>query len=156
MEIIDHGEWVNCDRPENYPIKLPLNILFSRRVSDGMDWYQFQQKELSTSKGLFVIAIPADDGGLSVTTTTFDVTMLFPTAGMRLFEVTDAPADHESLRTQRLDLGNKRFVPPPPRPPSLFQLLLDELGIDEQKLLAKLDAPTRAKIEAAKNRSTHG
>jgi hypothetical protein len=141
MNIIDHGEWVASEKPENYPIPLPSHILFSRRLSDGADWYQFR-KELSETKGLFVIAVPTDDGGLSIATTTYDVSELFPTAGMRLFEVTDPPADHESLRMQRLDLKNKRIEPPPPPPPTLMQVLIEELGLDEAKLQAKLDSLT--------------
>jgi hypothetical protein len=149
MKIIDHGEWTACPKPENYPVKLPSHILFSKRVSDGQDWYMFQRRELRDAKGLFVIAVPADDGGLSVITTTHDVTALFPTAGMRLFEVLDAPEDHEKLRMQRLDLKKKRFVPPPPQPPTMMQMIMEELGLDAGKMQAKLDA-------ARKNRSTHG
>jgi hypothetical protein len=141
MEIIDHGEWVACDKPENYPVKLPDNIIFSRRISDGADWYIFQ-RQLIDAKGLLVIAIPTEDGGLSVATTTHDPSMLFPTAGMRLFEVIDAPADHESLRTLRIDLKEKRFLPRPPPPPTMMQVLIEELGLDADKLQARLDQLT--------------
>jgi hypothetical protein len=145
MKIIDHGEWV-AYKPENYPVKLPPNILFAQRASDGVDWYMFQRSELVGSNNLFVVTVPADDGGLSVITTTYDPTTLFPTAGMRLFEVIDPPeGDHEKLRTQRLDLKRKRFVAPPPHPPSMLSILIEELGLDETKLRAKLDAKTKGK-----------
>ena len=147
MEIIDHGEWVGY-KPDNYPVKLPPNIIFSRRVSDGQDWYQFQRQELTASDTLKLIAIKTDDG-LMVLTTTYDASHLFPTGGARLFEVRDAPKDHESLRMQRLDLDRQRFVPPPPRPPTMLQMVMEELGVDESKLQAKLDA-------ALKNRRGHG
>jgi len=149
MKIIDHGEWIACPKPENYPVKLPPNILFSKRVSDGVDWYIFQRRELHDAKGLFVITVPTEDGGLSVATTTHDVTALFPTGKMRLFEVLDAPEDHEKLRMQRLDLKKKKFVPAPPPAPSMIEVLMEELGLDPKQMQAKLDA-------ARKNRSQHG
>lgn len=150
MKIIDHGEWVACPKPENYPVKqLPQNILFSKRVSDGVDWYIFQRKELRDAKGLFVITVPTEDGGLAVATTTHDVTVLFPTGHMRLFEVLDAPEDHEKLRMQRLDLKKKKFVPPPPQPVTMIEVLMEELGLDPKQMQAKLDT-------MRKNRSQHG
>ncbi len=149
MEIIDHGEWV-AYKPDNYPVKLPPNIIFSRRVSDGADWYQFQRSKLTAPDTVKMTLMKTDDGW-AVLTTTYDASMLFPTNGMRLIEVRDAPKDHESLRMQFLDLDKKRFVPPPPRDdqPTMMKIIMEELGLDEAKLKAKLDA-------AIKSRRQHG
>jgi hypothetical protein len=144
MKIVDHGEWVACDKPENYPVKnLPPNVLFSKRASDGVDWYQFR-KELKSRDTLKVLAVKAtEDGGeWSVITTTYDVSELFPTSGMRLIELHDPPADHEKLRLQRLDLRKKSFSPPPPLPPTMMEVLIEELGLDKEKMQAKLDVLT--------------
>jgi len=142
MEIVDHGEWIHCDKPENYPVKLPASIVFSRRVSDGRDWYQFQRQELASPDTLKLLAMKTDDGEWSVITTTYDASMLFPSAGMRLLEVRDPPADHESLRMQRIDFKAKKFAPPPPPPATLMQVLIEELGLDADKLQARLDQLT--------------
>jgi len=45
MRFIDHGNWVTYV-PENHPL-LEYNVLFCRRISDGIDWYEFQRSELT-------------------------------------------------------------------------------------------------------------
>jgi len=148
MDIIDHGEWVACDKPDDYPAKLPSHIMFARRVSDGVDWYRFQRETLAAPDTIKLTAMQTEDG-LMVLTTTLDASMLFPTGGVRLFEVRGAPADHESLRMQRLDLDKQRFVPPPPPPPTMLDVVMEELGLDAAQMQTKLDA-------ALKNRRSHG
>jgi hypothetical protein len=142
MNIIDHGEWVACDKPENYPVKLPSHILFSRRVSDGVDWYQFQRKHLTAPDTLKVTAFKSDEGHLVVLTTTYDQTSLFPTGGMRLLEVVDPPRDHEALRMQRIDLNQNKFSPPPPPPlmSPVLKVIIEELGLDVAKIQDRIDS----------------
>ena len=147
MEIVDHGEWVYY-KPDNYPVKgLPSHILFARRVSDGQDWYLFARKELTTADTIKMTVMKTDVGWAVLTTTT-DASVLFP-AGARVIEVRGATEDHESFRMKHVDFDNKTFLSPPPAPPSMMQMLMEELGVDETKLKAKLDA-------VMKNRSQHG
>jgi len=149
MDIIDHGEWVVCDKPDDYPVKLPPNILFARRVSDGVDWYQFQRKELTAADTIKMV-IRNTDEGWAVLTTTHDATHLFP-AGSRLIEVRGATENHESFRTQFVDLDKKQFTPSilPQDRPNMMKSIMEELGMDEAQMKAKHDA-------LLKNRRQHG
>ena len=147
MDITDHGEWVRYE-PDNYPIKgLPSHVLFARRVSDGMDWYQFQRSELTAADTVKMLLVKTDEGW-AVITTNHDATHLFP-AGARLIEVRGVDRDHESYRMNFVDLDKKRFLPPLHDQPSMMSIIIEELGLDEAKLKAKLDA-------ALKNRRRHG
>jgi hypothetical protein len=149
MDIIDHGEW-EAYKPENYPVKgLPSSILFARRVSDGRDWYLFARKELIGTDTIKVLLRKAEEGWV-VITTTYDAAVLFP-ADSRLIEVSGVTADHESLRTNILDFDKRQFIPPP-KPedrPNMMKIIMEELGVDEAKVMAKLEA-------ARKSRSKHG
>jgi len=148
IDIVDHGEW-EAYKPDNYPIKgLPSSILFARRVSDGYDWYMFARKELAVADTVKVLLRKAEEGWV-VITTTHDASMLFP-ADSRLIEVSGVTADHESLRTNILDFDKRQFIPPP-KPedrPNMMKIIMDELGVDEAKVTAKL--------EAARKRRPHG
>lgn len=146
MDIIDHGEWVTY-KPESYPIKLPSHIIFARRVSDGADWYMFRNNGLIAPDSIKMTLMQTDDG-LIVLVTSRDISEVFP-AGRRLIEVRGVTDDHETFRQHRFDLDRKRFLPPLPRPPTMTQVLAEELGIDEAKLRARYDA-------AVNNRRKHG
>ena len=146
IDIIDHGEWV-IYKPENYPIKLPQNIIFARRVSDGADWYQFR-KDLAADT-IKVLLRKAEEGWV-VITTTHDVSELFP-ADSRLIEVRGVTEAHESLRLNLVDLDKKQFTPPPKAEdrPDMMKMIMEELGVDEAKIRARFDA-------AMKNRRRNG
>jgi hypothetical protein len=146
MNIIDHGEW-ELYRPEKYPIKLPANIIFARRVSDGMDWYLFHRRELTSPDTVKMLLRKADQG-LVVITTTRDASELFP-AGSRLIEVSEVSGDHEALRQNLVDIANRKFTPPPLEEDrvTMMTLLMEELGLDEKQMFEKLKA---------RNRSQHG
>jgi hypothetical protein len=139
MDIIDHGEWENY-KPENYPIKLPSHIIFARRISDGADWYLFQRRQLTATSTIKML-LRKTDQGLAVITTTLDASELFP-ADSRLIEVSGVSERHESFRLNLVDLDAKRFTPPPSAQdrPDMMKVIFEELGLDEGKLRAKLDA----------------
>jgi len=149
MDIIDHGEWVGYT-PSDYPIKgLPATIVYAMRESDGADWYLFQRKELTATDSIKML-LRKTDQGWAVITTTYDASSLFP-VDSRLIEVRGATADHESFRMNLVDLDKKQFTPPiPPEDrPNMMKIIMEELGVDETKMKAKLDA-------ALKNRRSHG
>ena len=145
MDIIDHGDWV-AYTPDPWPKHLPSHIIFARRVSDGRDWYEFQRKEL-TGTDTVKMTLRKTDIGWAVLTTNLDGSALFP-AGLRVIEVRGMVGDHESFRTKILDLAKSTFAMPPEPPPSMLKLMMEELGIDETQM--------RAKLDAFRNRRTHG
>lgn len=138
MNIIDHGEWVSY-KPEHSPFPSTIDgmtLLFCRRVSDGRDWYEFQRKELTGTDSIYMTMMPVDH---VVRTTTHDASALFP-AGMRVIEVTGATEDHESFRQKKFDPKAKKFATHVPlKPVTLVDLIVKELGWDEETIHRKLD-----------------
>jgi hypothetical protein len=153
MEIIDHGEWVASEKPDNYPVKLPPGILFARRTSDGLDWYQFQRSELTDTDTVKML-LRKTDQGWAVLTTTYDASELFP-QDSRLIEVRGVTDDHESYRMNLVDLDTKQFTLPVPQEerPDMMKMIMEELGLDPAKMKAKFQAAQQA---AMKNRRQHG
>jgi len=123
MRVVDHGEW-EIYEPEVVPDFLRnQKVMFSRRASDGRDWYEFR-KELTNPVSI-KMTVMRD----TVMATTLDASEgLFP-AGERLLEVFDAGHDHESFRQKRYDNG--RFVDPDPMSVhrSVFLIALHRAGL---------------------------
>jgi hypothetical protein len=78
--IIDHGVWHRYE-PVPRPEHLPWNIMFCRRDSDGMDWYEYLKGNELTQTSLKMTVL--DDVVRAVTR---DASMLFP-QGCRVIEV---------------------------------------------------------------------
>ena len=153
MEIIDHGNWEPYV-PENYPIRLPPNVLYARRVEDGTDWYLFQRKELTGQDTIKLTAFQEPDGDWVVQATETDASMLFP-INMRLVELVGATEHHETFRQKVLDLkkrGGNAFAQARPDPVMRFELLIamHKAGVLEnfQEFLLRADVPTRLALEA--------
>jgi len=106
MRFIDHGNWVTYV-PENHPL-LEYNVLFCRRISDGIDWYEFQRSELTHLDTIKLTLLLVNKKHWQVQTTARDASMLFP-AEHRLIEIGNAET-HEDLRTLRFDLKRGEFL----------------------------------------------
>jgi hypothetical protein len=80
MKIINHGEW-EAYVPDPRPEELPANILFCRRKSDGVDWYEYQKK--LTDKAVYCVVLNG-----KINPVFRDPSMLFPQYGTVL-EIVD-------------------------------------------------------------------
>ena len=155
MEIIDHGDWVPYTADlTTYPVKLPPNVLFVQRVSDGKDWYQFQRKELTNHDSIKMTVLNTG-GDWVVQATATDPSYLFP-ANMKLIEVVGATDFHETFRQKIFDdrkRGGNPFLPAIPFPVERFEFLiaLHKAGLLEtwQEFIGKrAEVPIRLALEA--------
>jgi hypothetical protein len=106
MNTIDHGKW-DAYKPTTPPPGAPVNALFARRASDGMDWYDYVNAGTHFQPGNVVLAALYRDisGQYVVGPATRDPTGIFP-QGCIVHEVTDyAGSDPQA------DLGSKAFDP---------------------------------------------
>lgn len=116
MDIIDHGDWVPY-KPDPWPAHLSnhRNVLFCRRVSDGIDWYVFQRKQLTNANTIKMTLIKIMDHWW-VQATYRDASMIFP-QNNKLIEITSVmPEDFEQYRDKTFDLTTREFKPRPPPP----------------------------------------
>lgn len=147
LKIIDHGEWVQYT-PDPYPFPPTMGgmtVMFSRRVSDGRDWYDLR-KELTSQVSIWMTLTKIGDD-LIVMATTDDVSMLAPT-NMQVIEVIGLTEHHESFRQKRFDPKAKSSMPfvdyVHPRPVMLADLIAKELlGWDEDTIRRKLEEANR-------------
>jgi len=124
-QIIDHGKWV-CYQPDKLPPGMPPNTLFARRVSDGVDWYDYSRdaKSFISDTVKFTALWQDIPGGYIISAATRDPTRLFP-AGALLREI----IDYHGSDDLHLELNNKLYNPdthtlhnrPPPPPPFDFK-----------------------------------
>lgn len=122
MNIIDHGKWL-AYKPEQIDKKIPLNVMFAKRESDTVDWYEYVNsgENFGADSVKFMAIWQEDASGYVVGPAVLDPTMLFP-AGQIVGEITNyTGTDPQS------DFGNKVYDPathtfydmlPPPPPPS--------------------------------------
>ena len=136
-QIIDHGKWV-CYQPDQLPQGMPLNALFARRESDGVDWYDYirDDKSFGADTVKFTVTWRDIHGGYVVNVATRDPSMLFP-AGALLREIIDYHGGEPQA-----ELGGRLFNPdthtlhdlPPSPPPFDFQALEARIAALEAKL----------------------
>ena len=137
-QIIDHGKWVRY-QPDKLSQGMPPNTLFARRISDGIDWYDYVRDEKSFAVDTVKFTALWQDihNGYTIGAVTRDPTMLFP-AGALLREI----VDYHGGDDLRLELGNKLYNPdtqtlhalPPPPPPFDFEGLEARVAAIEAKL----------------------
>lgn len=78
MNIIDHGKWLPYT-PDKIPEGLPANILWARRESDAVDWYEYSRNSTNWTEGsLRFIAHQQDTAGWVIGAVVRDVSALFP------------------------------------------------------------------------------
>lgn len=133
MAVIEHGDW-QLYTPSPFPTDMPVSALFSRRIGDGVDWYDYVKAGSN---------FQADTIKMTVTDTlvcaaTTDPTMLFPGRGS-ILEVTDVPLDDPQGDWGRrtYDAATQTFSADPVAPPDPsadMQKLLDRMAALEAKL----------------------
>ena len=106
MNTIDHGKWL-AYTPVTLPAGAPANAMFTRRESDGVDWYDYVNDGGNFSPAYVKIAALYRDasGQYVVGPATYDATAMFP-VGCIVHEVTDYTGNDPQT-----DLGSKAFDP---------------------------------------------
>jgi len=143
MDFIDHGDWV-AYKPENHPLRQHVNghkLLFCKRVSDGVDWYDYR-KEKRLDKPSHSVKVTLlhqynplikDHEWVVMTTEKDEPEFVWPEA-TRLIEI-EFDGDHEKLRQKRFDFRKREFYDPPPLPKRpMLSALADELEMTEDQL----------------------
>ena len=145
MSIKDHGEWVRY-KPNPPPENMPANTAFARRVSDGVDWYDYVKGD-PFGKNSIKMTVRAREKGEPVTVSAphVDASMLFP-AGYRVIELEgnytnlDEDARIEKFASKVIDLKTGKISDPPPPPappPSPLEKKLDAILARLEKLESK-------------------
>lgn len=119
MAHIDHGTWVKY-QPTVAKEGIPLTVLYARRESDGMDWYDYVHSPQSrfASDNIIIAALWREDvGGYVVGPAVRDPTAIFP-AGHIVIEVDDYTGTdpQEDLRNKMYDPATGVFSDQPPPP----------------------------------------
>jgi hypothetical protein len=107
MSIIDHGTWSQY-QPSEARKDAPANAVFSRRDSDGVDWYEYVHPGTNFRPDSVKLVVRKDDDGRTVIQApTMDATALFPQSGWRVVELTGG--DYRALSVDALiaRLANK-------------------------------------------------
>jgi hypothetical protein len=122
MEIKDHGVWHRY-KPGTPPPGAPASAMFSRRASDGVDWYDYVRS--GTNFAADSIKMTVVDGVVGAAN--IDPTTLFPGDGTVL-EVSGVTVDNpqKAVGGKVYDAASKTFhdpPPPPTRPDPLAEIL---------------------------------
>ena len=106
-QIIDHGKWERY-QPDKIPQGMPPNVLFARRISDGVDWYDYSRdsKNFSPDTVKFTALWQDVHNGYTIDAATRDPTRLFP-AGALLREI----VDYHGGSDPQLELGARLYDP---------------------------------------------
>jgi len=113
--IIDHGLW-QVYTPEKLPELAPPGAMFTRRVSDGVDWYDFARNPGSWAEGSVKATLLQSAIGDVAMSLVRDEHMLFPANG-RLIEILGIDPDeadpHSLLKGKLCNLATGEFTDPP-------------------------------------------
>jgi hypothetical protein len=136
MKIINHGSWTRYV-PDQMPKELPANIgiIFCRRDSDGVDWYQYIHGKTAKLKG-DSIKVTVLDG--IVRAASRDASMLFPQNCTVLELIGDNTMDAQTAYGGKLyDARTNMLAEAPPQKiePSPYDLI--------KQLAARIEALER-------------
>jgi hypothetical protein len=111
MDIKSHGDWQRYT-PHRLPEGVPPNAMFSRRIGDGVDWYDYVNS--GDNFAADSIKLTLREGGIVGAAVT-DPTMLFPGDGA-LLEISGAHVDdpQRAFGMKVYDPVAKTFSDPPP------------------------------------------
>jgi len=146
MRVIDHGKWIRY-RPEKFPEGAPINALFAKRESDGVDWYDYVNSGDNFQADSVKIAAMYQDAhkAFVIGPSVLDPTLIFP-AGQIVREFIGFPhnGDEEAViaafRNKYIDPDSNDIVDPPPLPPP------PDLEAELRQMLARLEA-LEAKVD---------
>jgi hypothetical protein len=132
MKIIDHGKWLPYKpAKEDWPEHAPPNALFARRVSDGVDWYDYVNPPKDNKRRLFSENFREDSVKIAfmwhdfekawkIGPSVIDATLIFP-ANHFVREIVGFGTTNEEeiiarLRNRLIDPETNEITdPPPPR-----------------------------------------
>ncbi|WP_213287596.1 hypothetical protein [Bradyrhizobium sp. sGM-13] len=133
MTIINHGSWSRYV-PGIWPEGFPSNIMFCKRDSDGIDWYDYIYKGASFAPGSIKVTV---EGGLTRAATR-DESKLFPQSSVVL-EITGDNAEDPQAAFGGLvydEASNTLSLPRPTVPQSVTprqaRLALLSVGLLDQ------------------------
>jgi hypothetical protein len=128
----DHGYWIRYI-PTQRPDGVPDNIMFSKRESDGVDWYEYNHSPVHFQPDGVKLVVRQFEGSISweVGQSNRDVTHLFPPDGSMIMEVlNDAVTDEKWFLGRILQNGMLFEKPVPPPPPATDQAYLSSSVAD--------------------------
>jgi hypothetical protein len=133
MTVIEHGDW-QLYTPAPLPEGAPPNALFSRRISDGVDWYDYVNNSANFQTDTIKMTVNSTLVCAAVT----DPVTLFPGNGS-ILEVTDVPLDDPQGDWGRrtYDASTQTFSDEPALPPdpsAEMKIVLDRIAALEAKL----------------------
>jgi hypothetical protein len=132
MKIIDHGKWIPYKpAKDNWPEGAPLNALFAKRESDGVDWYDYVNPPKEDRGRLFSDNFREDSVKIAfmwheaeqvwkIGPSVIDATMIFP-ANHFVREIIDFGTTDEDeiiarLRNRIINPDTNEITEPPPEP----------------------------------------
>lgn len=90
LTVTDLGEFDRYD-PEGLPAGMPEEVAFTRRLSDGADWYGLihgEKPAIAPADGvLYAVGFPLADGGYEVQAVVKQPDRLFPQGKSRLLRI---------------------------------------------------------------------
>jgi hypothetical protein len=136
MKIIDHGAWVRCE-PKKLKGLENFDVMFSKRTSDGADWYEFVAGNAFTSAS---IKMTVHEG--IVQAVSRDASRLFP-QNCRVIELVGDPAHDVHARYHGMVYDEKAL--------SLSAAPTEEVEPlpDLKELLARVEALEKKRGDAA-------
>jgi hypothetical protein len=138
-QIIDHGRWA-LYQPDRLPEYAPFGVLFARRESDGVDWYDYSRdsKSFGADTVKFTVLL---QNGFTVGAATRDVTRLFP-AGALVRELTEFHGidPQAELEVKRYDPDTNTLHDRPPPPPAFDMEGLEARVVTLEARIAVLEA----------------
>lgn len=110
-----HGSWSRYT-PDPFPTEKPVNTMFCKRDTDGVDWYDYAHDPKNWTDGSAKLCIQSfGTDKMVVTAVNTDPTFLFPQDGTVL-EVIGFEGDADQFHNNLVDLATDSFVPPPGPP----------------------------------------
>jgi hypothetical protein len=152
--IKDHGTWV-LYTPATIPPDAPAGTVFSRRVSDGVDWYDYVNSPTSFGKTTLKINVFVEDGITVVKRAFRDKNMAWQ-MNMQIIELDDGRVDEGPI----WDYIGKQYNPathtiseiPPKVTPVTIPTSASKLGL--KRALAELGLWVTARAMIAANPDT--
>jgi len=153
MDIKSHGDWQRYT-PHRLPEGAPPNAMFSRRIGDGVDWYDYVNPPKDNRQRLFSENFREDSVKIAfmfheyeqkwkIGPSVIDATLIFPpnhfVREIIDFGTTDEDEIIARLRNRFIDPDSNEITEPPPPP----QLSSEERRVSENMLAVVMDLMAR-------------
>lgn len=106
-----HGSWSRYS-PETIPPERPVNTMFAKRDSDGVDWYDYIESGKNFTEGSAKLTLMTGAAGLQVMAANTEAAFLFP-QGCTVLEVIGFEGEVSQFVNKIVDLANDTFADPP-------------------------------------------